>query len=506
MTVADSTATSILTPDADRGLAAGALQSLDTLSIKKAGTLIPRDVLADIIRCADFAVAMVTGLVVASLYLGTDAVQNALTYPVAVIAASAVLVAVFHQLNLYNASKFAALDYQFPRIVFGWLLTAAVLMGGVFFFKTGSDFSRVWLLVWFASGVAGTLLLRGVVGHLSRGWLKSGRLSRRAVVYGSGAAVEQAIRAIEADDDADVLICGVFDDRGEKRAGRYCAGHSVAGKLTDLLALARVSRIDVVIVALPMRAEERIADVVEKLSQLPVDIKLPADLSRVRFAPYAYSRLGSLAMIDVLDKPLSAWGGIVKTVFDKAIAALALILLAPVMLAVALAVKLDSRGPVFFRQKRYGLNNELIDVFKFRSMYVDMCDASASRLVTKGDPRVTPVGQFIRKTSIDELPQLFNVLLGDLSLVGPRPHAVAAKAGSDLYDQVVNCYYKRHKVKPGITGWAQINGWRGETDTHEKIVKRVEHDLYYIENWSVFLDLYILLKTPLALLKSENAY
>ena len=183
-----------------------------------------------------------------------------------------------------------------------------------------------------------------------------------------------------------------------------------------------------------------------------------------------------------------------------------LLLLAPVMLAVAAAIKLDSHGPVLFRQKRHGFNNELIEIFKFRSMYVDRCDANAANLVTKGDSRVTAVGRFIRKTSLDELPQLFNVVTGSLSLVGPRPHALQAKAAGRLYHAVVDGYFGRHKVKPGITGWAQIHGWRGETDTPEKIQKRVEHDIYYIENWSPLLDIYILFKTPFALLKSDNAY
>jgi lipopolysaccharide/colanic/teichoic acid biosynthesis glycosyltransferase len=180
---------------------------------------------------------------------------------------------------------------------------------------------------------------------------------------------------------------------------------------------------------------------------------------------------------------------------------------APIMLLTALAIKLDSRGPVFFKQKRYGFNNELIEVYKFRSMYTDKCDATASKLVTKDDARVTRVGRFIRKTSLDELPQLINVVIkGDLSLVGPRPHAVHAKAEDRLYDEAVDGYFARHRVKPGITGWAQVNGWRGETNTHEKIQRRVEHDLYYIENWSVVFDFYILAKTPFALAKSENAY
>jgi lipopolysaccharide/colanic/teichoic acid biosynthesis glycosyltransferase len=176
------------------------------------------------------------------------------------------------------------------------------------------------------------------------------------------------------------------------------------------------------------------------------------------------------------------------------------------MLAVALAVKLESKGPVIFRQKRYGFNNELIEVFKFRSMYAERCDHAAAKLVSKGDPRVTKVGRVIRKTSLDELPQLFNVLMGQLSLVGPRPHATQAKAAEALYEKVVDGYFARHKVKPGITGWAQINGWRGETDTRDKLEQRVKHDLEYIDRWSLAFDLYIILKTPFALLKSENAY
>jgi lipopolysaccharide/colanic/teichoic acid biosynthesis glycosyltransferase len=176
------------------------------------------------------------------------------------------------------------------------------------------------------------------------------------------------------------------------------------------------------------------------------------------------------------------------------------------MACVALAVKWESKGPVIFKQKRYGFNNELIEIFKFRSMYTDRSDAAAANLVTKDDPRVTKTGRFIRKSSLDELPQLFNVLLGQLSLVGPRPHALQAKAAGTLYDEVVDGYFARHRVKPGITGWAQINGWRGETDTREKLEQRVKHDLEYIDKWSLFFDLYILAKTPISLLKTENAY
>ena len=242
------------------------------------------------------------------------------------------------------------------------------------------------------------------------------------------------------------------------------------------------------------------------LTVLPVDIRLAAHTCRLRFRPQAYSWIANVPLIDLADKPMAGWAHLQKWLFDKVLATIAVVALAPVMMLVAAAIKLESRGPVLFRQKRYGLNNELVEVLKFRSMYIDQADADAARLVTKGDPRVTRVGRFIRKASLDELPQLINVLQGTLSMVGPRPHAMQAKAGNSLYPDVVDGYFARHKVKPGVTGWAQINGWRGETDTKEKIQKRVEHDLYYIENWSLFMDLYIVLRTPLALLKSENAY
>jgi exopolysaccharide biosynthesis polyprenyl glycosylphosphotransferase len=216
--------------------------------------------------------------------------------------------------------------------------------------------------------------------------------------------------------------------------------------------------------------------------------------------------LGNLPLLSVFDRPLKGWNLFQKEAVDRVLALIAIILLSPVLAAVALAVKLESRGPVIFKQKRYGFNNELIEIYKFRSMYAESSDATAARLVSKDDPRVTRVGRFIRKTSLDELPQLFNVLMGTLSLVGPRPHALHAKAADTLYHDAVEDYFARHRVKPGVTGWAQIHGWRGETDTLEKISKRVEHDLYYIDNWSIGLDIYILLRTPLALLNTESAY
>jgi Undecaprenyl-phosphate glucose phosphotransferase len=471
------------------------------------GALVSQRVLTGAVRIMDAVLVAAVGLAIALLYVSEPIVTRDADYALLLAGAAAVQLTVFQALQLYNPARFSSFIGQLPRVLVGWVITLAIVGAGLVFMKAAHEYSRVWLVLWFLAGAVALIAGRGLLTHFVRTWARQGRLYRRAVIYGAGAVSEDVIQQLERDAGTDIRISGIFDERDQEgRAPRLIAGYPRLGGLKELLALGRESRIDLVIVALPVTAEQRLSQIVKRLSVLPADIKLPARATSIRFSPKTYSHVGSVAMIDLHDKPIADWGTVSKWVFDKTIAALALILLAPVMAAVAVAIRLDSRGPVLFKQKRYGFNNELIEVYKFRSMYTDLCDAKAARLVTKDDPRVTKVGRFIRKTSLDELPQLFNVLKGNLSLVGPRPHAVSAKADNRLYDEVVDGYFARHKVKPGITGWAQINGWRGETDTAEKIEKRVEHDLYYIENWSVLFDLYILLKTPVSLLKTDNAY
>jgi len=468
--------------------------------------LIAAKVVSDSVRLIEFALCAIAGLLVAAAYVPEPDEALHAGYLLAASATAGLSVFLFDRLGLYRVDRLGAALTNLPRLALGWTVSFAVLAAGLFFAKAGDEFSRVWMAAWFVGGGAALIASRFAAASLIRSWHRSGRLSRRAVIFGTGAVTEKAVAQLEADLNSDIRILGVFDERAEPRAPASTNGYPLLGTLKHLVQYTRSTRVDLIIVALPITAEARIDELLAELSQLPVEIKMPAGASRLRFAPHAYSRIGDVAMIDLMEKPIAAWGGIAKSLFDKIIATVAVIALTPVMALVALAIKLDSPGPILFRQKRYGFNNELIEVFKFRSMYTDRCDAAASKLVTKGDPRVTRIGRFIRKTSLDELPQLFNVLTGELSLVGPRPHALAAKAGDELYDNVVKGYFARHKVKPGITGWAQINGWRGETDTDTKIIRRVEHDLYYIENWSVFMDLYILARTPFALIKAENAY
>ncbi len=337
-------------------------------------------------------------------------------------------------------------------------------------------------------------------------WSRDGRIERRALIVGGGETTENLIRQLESSPHNDIRICGIFDDRDDQRSPPIVAGYPKLGDIDDLIEFSRIAQIDMLIVTLPLSAEARVLAMLKKLWVLPVDIRLAAHSNALQFRPRSYAYLGDVPTLAIFDRPIADWNSVAKRTFDIVFSLAGLLLFSPVMIATAIAIKLDSPGPVFFKQKRHGFNNEEIDVYKFRSMYSDQCDPTAKSAVTKGDPRVTRVGRFIRRTSIDELPQFFNSLLGSLSLVGPRPHAVAAQSHDRLYGEAVDGYFARHRVKPGITGWAQINGWRGEIDSDEKIEKRTEFDLYYIENWSLLLDLKILLLTPISLLNSKDAY
>ncbi|MEE8631069.1 MULTISPECIES: undecaprenyl-phosphate glucose phosphotransferase [Methylobacterium] len=457
------------------------------------------------VRAVEFVLVALAGLC-AQRGLLAGVVPLHLGYVAAILGLAGLNVLVLQALGAYGIRAFRAFFSVGARVVLGWSLVMLLAATVLFFAKLGDNYSRLWLGTVYGGGLALLVVGRLVLSLVVSAQMRRGRFDRRVAVVGGGEPAEALIRAIEAQGDSGLKVVGLFDDRTDGRSADVVAGYPKLGTVSDLVTFARRTKVDLIVFTLPISAEARILQMLAKLWVLPVDIRLSAHASKLRLRPRSYSYLGSVPVLDVFDRPIADWDVVVKGVFDRVVGAVLLILLSPVMLGVGLAVKLTSHGPVFFRQKRHGFNNEIIDVYKFRSMYTDQCDYTASKIVTKGDPRVTPVGRFIRKSSLDELPQLINVVKGDLSLVGPRPHALQAKAANTLYDQVVDGYFARHKVKPGITGWAQINGWRGETDTNEKIQRRVEHDLYYIENWSVFFDLQILAMTPLALFKTENAY
>lgn len=459
------------------------------------------------VRVLDMLTIVLVGGLVYWLYVA-GTLENTAPYQFTISGLSVGALVAFQALHLYQLGALRHFLSMAARIVAGWTLLFLVALAAFFFFKIGDQVSRVWLTGFYVLGLASLIGERALAALTVKRLTRSGRLQRRTVIVGGGEAGAELIRALEAQSDTGLAICGVFDDRTDSRSPDMVAGYPKLGSVDDLVEFARRTRLDLVIFTIPISAEARLLAMLRKLWVLPIDIRLSAHMSKLRLRPRSYSYLGAVPVLDVFDRPIADWDVVVKWIFDKVVGTLALIALSPLMIATAIAIKLDSKGPVFFRQKRYGFNNEMVEVFKFRSLYHEMADVAAAQQVTKDDKRVTRVGRFIRKTSIDELPQLLNVVFkGDLSLVGPRPHAIHAKASDRAYEVVVDGYFARHKVKPGITGWAQIHGWRGETDTEDKIQKRVEHDLYYIENWSVLLDLYILLKTPTSLLtKTENAY
>jgi Undecaprenyl-phosphate glucose phosphotransferase len=463
-------------------------------------------VIAGAVRLVDFTLI---GLVGIALYIGYVIPLDGFmwSYIGAIATIAGIAVVSFQAAEIYDIQAFRGQLRQMTRMASSWAFVFLLFIGASFFAKVGGSVSRLWLSAFFFIGIAVLFVSRLVLRALVRRWAREGRLDRRTVIVGSDENGEKLIKALDAEEDSDLHILGVFDDRNDDRALDTCAGKPKLGKIDDIIEFARRTRIDLVLFALPISAEGRILEMLKKLWVLPVDIRLSAHTNKLRFRPRSYSYLGSVPTLDVFEQPITDWDIVLKWLFDRVVGGILLILLSPVMALVALAVKLDSPGPVLFRQKRFGFNNERIDVFKFRSLYHHQADPTASKVVTRNDPRVTRVGRIIRKTSLDELPQLFNVVFkGNLSIVGPRPHAIQGKLQARLFDEAVDGYFARHRVKPGITGWAQINGWRGEIDNEEKIQKRVEFDLYYIENWSVLFDAYILLKTPLALIKGENAY
>jgi len=448
-------------------------------------------VIAGGVRVADFLLLTLVGV---AIYLGYVARMDGFNwnYVAAIVGMSIAAVICFQASDIYQVQIFRGQLRQMTRMVSSWAFVFLLFIGASFFAKLGDAVSRLWLAAFFFVGLATLVVERVALRALVRRWAREGRLDRRTIVVGADENGEKLIELLNVQEDSDLDVLGVFDDRNDSRALDTCAGSPKLGKVDDIVEFARRTRIDLVLFALPISAETRILEMLKKLWVLPVDIRLSAHTNKLRFRPRSYSYLGKVPTLDVFEAPITDWDLVMKWLFDRVVGILILVLASPVMALVALAIKLDSPGPVLFRQKRFGFNNERIDVFKFRSLYHDQADPLAAKVVTKNDSRVTRVGRFIRKSSLDELPQLFNVVFkGNLSLVGPRPHAVHAKAANRLYNDAVDGYFARHRVKPGITGWAQINGWRGNTS----LERRIEHDIDYIEHWSLRRDLKILALT-----------
>ncbi|WP_240007073.1 exopolysaccharide biosynthesis polyprenyl glycosylphosphotransferase [Pseudaquidulcibacter saccharophilus] len=351
----------------------------------------------------------------------------------------------------------------------------------------------------FMVASAGVILLithtisAAVVKRLS----ESGFFSMNIVVVGATKQAKVLINKLKAGGDFNFL--GIFDDR-LSRAPKEINGVPVLGDLDALMEWSQLPTIDRVVITVSSAAQERVLQLTEKLRSMPNKLVLAIDMQGFEVDGITIGNLGAFPVAYVSGSPEDAKRAFWKRVQDLTLSIMALILLSPIMLATAIAIKLESKGPVFFRQKRHGFNNQEFYCFKFRSMFIEQCDYQAAQQVVQDDPRVTKIGKFIRKTSIDELPQLFNVILGDMSLVGPRPHAIGMKTGDDLSEKLVSDYAHRHRIKPGITGWAAIHGSRGPVHTPEEVEERVNYDVEYIENSGLWMDLYIIMMTIPSLL------
>jgi Undecaprenyl-phosphate glucose phosphotransferase len=416
---------------------------------------------------------------------------------------SVVIILLFNQNNLYNIEIFNSMPRTVRRLAVSWGLATVAAFAIFRLFLRPSGNGLVEVIIYYLAGLAVLAAGRSILVSLFRIGVRLKLIGRDIVVAGEETLVHRLAEYFETQRCGVHVRATVTDLERNHDCRMRLAPHAV-----DALASQVASRpIDSVIIALPEYDSEHMAQIVGRLHAYPVSIRsLPASgsltMPRRWLAPAG--ELPGLPLAMIADKPLADGEALLKAVHDRLLATLALILFGPVMLCCIVGIKLSDPGPVLFRQQRIGYRDRVFEVYKFRSMYLHSC--GHEKLTERDDPRIFAFGRIMRKLSLDELPQIFNVLRGDMSLVGPRPHMPQARAGGQLYFHVVDSYSARHRVKPGITGWAQVNGWRGPTETAAHIKNRVSHDMHYIENWSLLLDYKILIRTALIGFFGKNAF
>lgn len=412
---------------------------------------------------------------------------------------SLISLVLLHMAGLYSSWRFSSFQYEISQIFSGCILVYIFMILAAFFFNAINIFSIKMVLAWF---ICWPLLMsaeRIAIRKILRLFRTRGYNIRTAVVAGAGEKGDKVVNQIKRNLWAGVKIIGFFDDHEKKSAG----GFPNLGKLDELVNYVKQKNIDIVYIALPMHAESRIKDLMKDLADTTASIHIIPNmffLDMVLGGKVIY--FDNFPVIALRESPMRGINLLFKRLLDILLSSLILLIISPLLIFIPIAIKLTSKGPVFYRQNRYGFNGKKIVIYKFRTMTV--CDDDDAFIqAKKNDDRITGIGHFLRRTSLDELPQFFNVLQGRMSIVGPRPHPVAL---NEEFRSLVPGYMLRHKVVPGITGLAQIKGYRGETDTLEKMQKRVEYDLKYLREWSILLDLEIILKTVLNRNWMNNAY
>lgn len=448
---------------------------------------------------------IVDGLVVAgSLYLSAsfyEVIFGNYQHELSFVAALCFYV-VGQARGIYGSWRINSIRSEISEIIVIWVMVFSAILALAYLAKVSTVFPRRIMLTWLFLSPMLLVVVRLAVRLLLRKLRRHGRNVRSVAIAGANHVALKVVEKLKAMPWTGLVFKGYYDDRSVDRVPSEILP-MLAGNLSDLLRQARVGKIDTIYIALPMHAEQRIIDLVNEVADTTASVYLLPDFFIFELTHARWVNLDGMPVVSIYETPFAGVDGWIKRLEDILLGLVILAIIALPMLAIALAVKLTSPGPIIFKQRRYGLNGELVHVWKFRSMSVCENGDDNFQQARQGDARVTPLGAFLRKTSLDELPQFFNVLQGTMSVVGPRPHPIAL---NEQYRGLIHGYMLRHKVKPGITGWAQANGWRGETDTLEKMQKRIEFDLEYIQDWSLWLDLKIIWMTICGGFRGKNAF
>lgn len=458
------------------------------------------DTISMIQRLVDPLLVLITGTVVYAIRFGSFEIPE--EYIVILIGICLICLAIFPFFDLYRPRRDESLWSEIQTLTKAWFIVYAVLVGIMFATKTSTEYSRAWIAGLMIGGLSSMTLFRLILRSSLRFLRRRGINTRNIVIAGAGELGREVAQRITDSHWTGLKIIGFYDDAPQFQ-GQVIEGVPVRGGLPLLPQEATGLGVNQVWIALPLNQDAQVKSMVAQLNRLPVQITFVPDIYGVHLLNHSIGEIAGLPVIHIMETPLSGINGFIKELEDKILAISILLAASPLILLIILGVKLSSPGPVFYKQLRGGMHGERIWVWKFRTMKHHSEPPEKIFQAVPGDARITPFGAFLRRTSLDELPQFLNVLKGDMSIVGPRPHAVEH---DHFYQQQIDTYILRHQVKPGLTGWAQVNGWRGETGEIRKMENRIQHDIYYINNWSLWFDLRIIVKTVFIILTGKNAH
>ncbi len=463
---------------------------------------VSRAVSGDLVQFADFLAVTLASVFVAIAYHDyiLFAPVDLQPYAAAGLVGATGVTAILRRDGFYEFERLGSTARMMRGVLARWSLVILGLLAFGFALKVSEVFSRFWLFAWTAASAALLIGIRFAASAFIRRTARDGGVFFRRVAVIGRHDLAAKFKEIAERGDSAVSIMGVYDINFKDAA--TMKSFDLTGNLAALARAARNGEIDDIVIATPEAASEDMKALLRRLSILPVSIAIAPNPHWLEHTGGEIVSIGGAPLLNLYRRPLEGWGGFLKTLEDRVLGTLGFLLAAPFIAAIAATIKMRDNGPVFFKQRRHGFNNEVFTIYKFRTMTVAE-DGEEIRQATVDDERITAFGRFLRRYSLDELPQLINVMKGEMSLVGPRPHALRH---NHVYAQTIENYSGRHKMKPGITGWAQVNGYRGETSENERMAERVRFDLEYIDNWSLWFDVKILLLTIRAVLFPQNAY